>query len=343
VAEPSKELIRVVEDSALPTLLLRVPSEEIVAASEEAGRLLGVAPAALVGRNVEEFAADQPSGGLVLVAQGRVSGFQASRTMRRGDGVKQSLQVWVRATDRDVPIGCVVAILWPGGRAPWMYLPSRDEDAPDPQQIIGTVDAHLVVERVSDDVRMLCRTPDEVIGASIFTLFDVSSAADVLHALASATESGRGLCLMVNVCLEDGPGMAELVVRPLAPAPSFSFCILVHEGGPPIAASEDEQRRFDALGQSLHALALAETMAQYADVHLKGSDKLTSREMDIIARLLDGDRVPAIARDLYLSQSTIRNHLSSAFRKLGVSSQQELVDLFKETAQRLRSQDTSSS
>jgi DNA-binding NarL/FixJ family response regulator len=70
---------------------------------------------------------------------------------------------------------------------------------------------------------------------------------------------------------------------------------------------------------------------------------LTAREVDIIARLMDGYRVPAIARELYLSQSTIRNHLSSAFQKLGVHSQQQLIDLVRESTERLRSQDISSS
>ncbi len=45
--------------------------------------------------------------------------------------------------------------------------------------------------------------------------------------------------------------------------------------------------------------------------------------------LLDGDRTPAIARKLFLSQSTVRNHLASVFAKLGVNSQQELVDVLK--------------
>jgi len=37
--------------------------------------------------------------------------------------------------------------------------------------------------------------------------------------------------------------------------------------------------------------------------------------------------VPAIAGALFISQSTVRNHLSSVFRKLRVESQQELIDL----------------
>jgi DNA-binding NarL/FixJ family response regulator len=58
--------------------------------------------------------------------------------------------------------------------------------------------------------------------------------------------------------------------------------------------------------------------------------RLSSRELDIVRRLAAGDRVPTIAASLYISQSTVRNHLSTVFRKLGVHSQQELIVLLRE-------------
>lgn len=58
-------------------------------------------------------------------------------------------------------------------------------------------------------------------------------------------------------------------------------------------------------------------------------NRLTNRELDIVVRLLGGDRVPVIAERLFLSQSTVRNHLSAVFGKLGVASQQELIDLLR--------------
>jgi DNA-binding CsgD family transcriptional regulator len=42
-------------------------------------------------------------------------------------------------------------------------------------------------------------------------------------------------------------------------------------------------------------------------------------------RLVRGERVPTIARDLFLGQSTVRNHLSAMYRKVGVRSQPELL------------------
>jgi DNA-binding CsgD family transcriptional regulator len=55
---------------------------------------------------------------------------------------------------------------------------------------------------------------------------------------------------------------------------------------------------------------------------------LSDREAQVVRLLLSGLRVPLIARELNLSPSTVRNQLSMVYRKLGVSSQQELILLF---------------
>jgi DNA-binding CsgD family transcriptional regulator len=57
--------------------------------------------------------------------------------------------------------------------------------------------------------------------------------------------------------------------------------------------------------------------------------ELSSRQREIVAKLVAGKRVPEIASDMYLSPSTIRNHLTAVFRKFGVHSQVELITLLK--------------
>jgi DNA-binding CsgD family transcriptional regulator len=56
---------------------------------------------------------------------------------------------------------------------------------------------------------------------------------------------------------------------------------------------------------------------------------LTERQNEIVRRLLDGQRVQGIARDLFLSPSTVRNHLSASYQKLGVTSQNELIEMLR--------------
>jgi DNA-binding CsgD family transcriptional regulator len=60
---------------------------------------------------------------------------------------------------------------------------------------------------------------------------------------------------------------------------------------------------------------------------LSSGELLTPREREILELLSTGLRAPSIATRLYLSPSTVRNHLSTAFKKMGVTSQAEFFEL----------------
>lgn len=53
---------------------------------------------------------------------------------------------------------------------------------------------------------------------------------------------------------------------------------------------------------------------------------LSPREWEVLRGLLAHKRVPTIARELFISASTVRNHLKSIFAKVGVHSQGELLE-----------------
>jgi PAS domain S-box-containing protein len=53
---------------------------------------------------------------------------------------------------------------------------------------------------------------------------------------------------------------------------------------------------------------------------------LSEREGQILGYAADGYRVATIARELYISPSTVRNHLSAIFKKLGVANQAQLLE-----------------
>jgi DNA-binding NarL/FixJ family response regulator len=52
---------------------------------------------------------------------------------------------------------------------------------------------------------------------------------------------------------------------------------------------------------------------------------LTRRELDVLGALGDGLSNKAVARRLGISQHTVKFHLESLFRKLGVTSRTEAV------------------
>jgi DNA-binding CsgD family transcriptional regulator len=53
--------------------------------------------------------------------------------------------------------------------------------------------------------------------------------------------------------------------------------------------------------------------------------ELSDRQADILRRTVRGERVQEIARELVITESTVRNHLSGIYRKFGVHSQTALM------------------
>ena len=55
---------------------------------------------------------------------------------------------------------------------------------------------------------------------------------------------------------------------------------------------------------------------------------LTKRELEILYQLCDGKTNTQIANTLYISESTVKTHVSNAYRKLGVRNRVEAVSFF---------------
>ncbi len=68
--------------------------------------------------------------------------------------------------------------------------------------------------------------------------------------------------------------------------------------------------------------------------------QLSSRERQIVELLLASRRVPGIAAALGISPHTVRNHLKAVFRKLGVHSQEALLELLQHAADEKQSGST---
>jgi DNA-binding CsgD family transcriptional regulator len=66
-----------------------------------------------------------------------------------------------------------------------------------------------------------------------------------------------------------------------------------------------------------------------------GSSVLTEREAEVMQLLLRGNTVKAIARPLDIAPGTVRNHLKQIYRKLGVTSQGQLFNLFFQSLERV--------
>jgi DNA-binding CsgD family transcriptional regulator len=165
-----------------------------------------------------------------------------------------------------------------------------------------------VVDRVSPGIAQLIgESAADVVGRPLFELLDVDDPPCMIRELA-ARDAGpliRGGVRLRGRHAVSAPG--RLVVFPMDPVGS---CVFTFEpAGDRAVADVMLSARRRPIAEAMH--------------------RLSHRERQIVLRLVGGDRVPLIARELFLSQSTVRNQLSAAYRKLGVSSQQELIHLFR--------------
>ncbi|MBV8930152.1 MAG: PAS domain-containing protein, partial [Mycobacteriaceae bacterium] len=243
-AGPTAEALEVVSRSALPAVVLEVPSERIVAASDAALRLLGADRASVVGRSLEEFTADAPSGALDLVAAGVLSGYETSRLLRRPGAEPERMRVWVGLLDEATRGRYVLAVMSTAATPNIEPLPQIKEEG----VVVGTVGPSLLIDRISHDVdELLHRQPEELLGQPFLTLVAEEDATALLWALAQAASSMHGVSGVMRVVTGQGSLVwAQLLLVPLAPSPSCAFAL--------VAGDQPAERAGDGLDTVLHRL-----------------------------------------------------------------------------------------
>jgi DNA-binding NarL/FixJ family response regulator len=82
-----------------------------------------------------------------------------------------------------------------------------------------------------------------------------------------------------------------------------------------------------ALAPTVRAVAAGLTAVPSARRHEVDRPTLSSREKQVLGLVVNGKTNKVIAGELYLAESTVKCHLSSAFSKLGVRSRNEAADL----------------
>jgi DNA-binding CsgD family transcriptional regulator/PAS domain-containing protein len=325
---PPQAVLDVVTNCPLPSLLLAVPSEQILAASGAAERLLCPDGGSLVGRNLEDFAADEPTGALQLMVAGQLDGYEGRRSIRRGDRTIQ-VTVWTRVVHGREGRRFAQVKLLPDPAALGEAL--QRPEGTTAEAVVGSTDGYLTVDRISTDVAgLLGHGAADVVGQSLFRLVDAADVTPLLKALSHCLETGLGTSLAVRPqLLGFRASRCQLVAMPMEPAPSVAFA-LIDDGSADALTSalgmEQALWQFDEVVRSATASRIAGGLPGHPEL-----GGLSGRELEIVMRLMNGDRVPAIATSLFLSPSTVRNHLSAVFRKLRVGSQQELIDLLRRT------------
>jgi DNA-binding NarL/FixJ family response regulator len=178
-------------------------------------------------------------------------------------------------------------------------------------------------------------------GSGTFTaclLEDRASLSEVIvHALpASAFEPAGermviGLLGWTNANQEEVASVAEWRVRHLGPlvavlaeppAPLGARVIAARLEGALLAADIE-----DALGPTLAAVAVGQCVVPKAIRQIVDRPPLSPRERQILAMIVLDFSNAEIARKLFVTESNVKNHLSSAFQKLGVKSRSAAAEL----------------
>jgi PAS domain S-box-containing protein len=203
--------------------------------------------------------------------------------------------------------------------------------------VIGTLDHTLRVAHISRNVEQaLGYRAGDVLGmpaASLVHPSDTPAFHDVMGRASSADTGVEG-ALRVRTCEGTWAPMGVTVACLAAELPRFGFALSPTPPGPAEAARRlaDLEGRLQRIAEELEAAGVYAGQG-VTDPPLVHRLELPEKQREVLERLLRGERVPGIAERMYLSQSTVRNHLCAIFRRVGVHSQEELLQALRRDAQ----------
>lgn len=251
-----------------------------------------------------------------------IHGYQARRRIVTIDGEERTVSVWGRRVEgSDELLGLWILVTGPEPASAVELVVAASSVA------LAVTDHDWLIEYMSADADLLGVQGSELRGFPLLGLVHPSAANDFLAAAGRAAADhlavtlltrlrvgadgwGDRYCLMVRMCEHQPPRMGVVISAGRSAA-------AVGPSANPLDA-EVRHCALEARGaQSLDALrALA---------RLPRGSELTARQTEIVAMLVAGLRVPDIARQMFLSPSTVRNHLAAIYRKFAVHSQAELL------------------
>jgi len=319
-------------------LLLDLPCGRIRASNQAAADLFEVPVAQMLGRlNTDVLGLDNPESAqraMAMLASGELDGYRAHRHVTTPSGAHKVVHVWCRAVELDGTRSAVYFLSSPGDawESAWPAPPPLGLEP----LVVGSVDREWRVDRISADIReALGWDRDELIGRPI--LADVHP--DDVGALLRATAPGCESLVMFRHRLRNHDGAWVRVQGVLLRLdetlrPRHAFAMLPDRASGEEVPSADRiaelEARLRRIAAELQAAGVIDDVDRLpsATDHPQLTD-LSTRQWEILIRLMRGERVPAIAKALYLSPSTVRNHLAAIFTRFGVHSQADLLTLLR--------------
>jgi DNA-binding CsgD family transcriptional regulator len=311
VAAYAAPLHEAVRNSSLAIALIELPTRRIVELSRRAASLLGSQPRVLRGEDVVSISVEPEatSRALEIVTEGVVDSYQASRLVRGSDGADLSVSGWVRVLERI------------GGRADAFFI--------------------ITSARTEEDVSL---GGESSVGHSleslIVPLLDILHPHDLAEMLTAIDQAEADRAqVAVTVRLRDGLrgwSRFRIILGPIDDEPDrFGFVLTpAGETAAPIPSAGrviELEHHLRRIAREVAAAGVVPDFGGLPDLEtIPGLEDLSPRQREVVNRLFRGERVAQIARGMYLSPSTVRNHLANLFRKVGVHSQTEFLELLRQ-------------
>ena len=323
-----RALAETVGQTELPFALWEAPSATIRLVNRAFEERVGVEAHQLVGRPWPEcwHPREAALACATAVARGAVEALWAKRRIEH-HGSTERVWVWVRRVMLGNMVGGLTVIV------PDVDLHSFERDGRTdwPHSICiatGIADERWHIQHASAELEEITNVPvSALVGRPLADVVGFSGGEPVAR---RRVASWTGMSEQVTVRrVGDRPVVASFACAPLEDAlhRRTLFAIIAEVPAPDAARADELERHLRRIGAELRAAGVLDKMDALFD--LVGSatlDGLTTRQWEILGRLRQGERVASIASHLYLSQSTVRNHLSVIFRKFGVHSQAELME-----------------
>jgi DNA-binding CsgD family transcriptional regulator len=325
--ESPDELIRSVEGLPVPAMLTELVTHTFVAVNEAAASVFGSPAAELVG--TDGLAHHDPRDSEAARAanramtEGVVDRYRVLRRIVTPDGDEVALTVWGRRVECS---GRLYGL--------WVFIPTRGpgfgiEMLTGPSSVVLALTNHnWQIQYVNADAKLFGAKGAELRGFPFIGLVHPSMASEFAAAFSRTAADGLAStwhtrmpagadgwadrdCFVVPVCEHQPPRLG--VVHSEGPSSAGG-------GASPADGLTGQVGNYATEARAARALAVLPALGR-----LPEGGELSARQSEILARLVAGECVAEIARSMFLSASTVRNHLWVTYKKFGVHSQAELL------------------
>ena len=318
-----------------PVALIRLSDLTIVAVSDSMASHLGVAPNAMIGQHVLEFIRpeerDSSTAAVEAVRNGDVEAYHAHRKLVARGAASGLGSEWIHVFEMEGERFLLVEGDPGTKRHPRPLTAYLGEEPAG--MVIGGLDADLVIRTISSDIEDALSLPaQEVVGQRLTDLVEPDDAVRLQKA-AELAVGAQAVCLAMSFrdaeptwdhlacvlsCMEGTRGKEANL--------GFMLIRLESESNTSASRAAQLERHLVNIAAEIESSGILDGLGKVPNLaRLPKMQLLTVRQWEIVTRLLRGERVPQIAKELFVSQSTIRNHLSQVFTRFGVHSQAELI------------------